>query len=362
MLLAHPVLSAPRFPVRAAILYNMTTGKILYKLNPNTRIPPASLTKVMTLCLAFDQIEKRRLSSKKLIKISALAAGTGGSTMHLRRGERVHLSKLLVGTAVASGNDAATAVAQAVQPNLKKFVSMMNARARLLGMRNTSFKNPTGLPAKGQLTTAYDMLLLARYYLKNHPKAIDIHGVATFTHGGHVLQTTNALLGSVCGVNGLKTGWTVASGYNIIVTATRGRNRLICVIMGGKSRIGRDMTARQLIEAGFVSPESSAGVARILERKGLRGPSIRSRRTAKNDDSSGSSKKRPAVHRPSKKKKEQSAAVPGQGNEKRKKKRFSLTKKPSSTRNAGTSQNSSRKSTVNRSKSKKNKHQKKGDG
>jgi len=183
----------------------------------------------MTLCLAFDQIKKRRLSPKKLIRISARAARTGGSTMHLRRGERVHLSKLLVGTAVASGNDAATAVAEAVQANPKKFVSMMNARARMLGMRNTSFKNPTGLPAKGQLTTAYDMLLLARYYLKNHPKAIDIHGVATFTHGGYVLQTTNALLGSVCGVNGLKTGWTVASGYNIIVTATRGRNRLICV-------------------------------------------------------------------------------------------------------------------------------------
>ena len=134
-------------------------------------------------------------------------------------------------------------------------------------MRQTSFKNPTGLPAKGQLTTAKDMLTLALVYVKTHPEAMQYHSIATFTHGGRVLSTTNALLGSVCGVYGLKTGWTVASGYNIIVTATRGKDRLVCVLLGGKSRVGRDITARKLIEAGFMAPNSPKDVARILEGK-----------------------------------------------------------------------------------------------
>ncbi|MBO4368487.1 MAG: serine hydrolase, partial [Desulfovibrio sp.] len=116
---------AVHLPVKAAILYNMTNGKILFQQNPTMRIPPASLTKVMTLCIALDDVKKGKISLKKKVTISKLAANTKGSSMHLKRGERVSFSKLLVGTAVASGNDAATAVAQAVQPNLKKFVALM---------------------------------------------------------------------------------------------------------------------------------------------------------------------------------------------------------------------------------------------
>ena len=261
--LPHAV-QAARPPVKAAILYNLTTGKVLYQLNERTPIPPASLTKIMTLFLTFDQIQKRKLSLKKMVKISRLAATTRGSTMHLRQGERVPLSKLITGTAVASGNDAAIAVAQTVHPNLTTFVARMNAKAKALKMRQTVFKNPTGLPAKGQITTAADILKLSIAYVRRHPEALAFHKLATFSHGGHVLTTTNPLLGAVCGVNGLKTGWTVSSGYNIVVIAKRGKTHLMCVIMGGRSRVGRDLVARRLIEAGFASPLSPKNVRATL--------------------------------------------------------------------------------------------------
>ena len=246
----YPYVS-PAIPVRAALLYNMNTGQILYQHNANVPIPPASLTKVMTLFLAFDAVKQGRLSLKKRIKVSRHAACTGGSSMHLRFGERLPLANLIIGTAVASGNDAATAVAETVNANLPKFVQLMNAKAASLGMRQTRFCNPTGLPAGGQISTAADMLKLALAYLRNHPQALNYHNIATFYHGGRLLSTTNPLLGGVCGVNGLKTGWTTASGYNIIVTAQRGATRLLVVVMGGRSRVSRDYTARKLLEAGF---------------------------------------------------------------------------------------------------------------
>ena len=266
-LLCPGLSQAARLPVKAAILYNMSTGKILYQLNENMPIAPASLTKIMTLYLAFDQIQNRKLSLHKRVKISSQAATTRGSTMHLRRGERVPLSKLITGTAVASGNDAAIAVAQTVHPRLATFVKRMNAKAKSLKMRQTVFKNPTGLPAQGQISCASDILKLALAYVRAHPEALAFHQLATFTHGGHVLTTTNPLLGAVCGVNGLKTGWTVASGYNIVVTAIRDNTRLMCVIMGGKSRVGRDLFARRLIEAGFRSPTSAQSVREAVEGK-----------------------------------------------------------------------------------------------
>lgn len=262
--------ASPHLPVRAAILYNMNTGQILYQHNADMVIPPASLTKVMTLFLAFDAIKQGYLSLKKRIKVSKRSAYTGGSSMHLRMGERISLRELIIGTAVASGNDAAMAVAETVNPNLSKFVQMMNRRAKSLGLAKTNFCNPTGLPATGQFTCARDMLKLSLSYLTRHPQVLKFHNLATFYHGGRLLSTTNSLLGAVCGVNGLKTGWTIASGYNIIVTAQRGDTRLLLVVMGGRSRVSRDVTARRLLEAGFRNPRSAKEVrSAFLGRKNV---------------------------------------------------------------------------------------------
>ena len=266
--LAMPALSARRaaypLPVQAALLLNMSTGKVLYEQRADALIPPASLTKIMTMFLAYDTIRAKRLKENSQITVPAHAAHTGGSTMHLRAKERVPLSQLLTGMAVASGNDAATTVAHAVNPNMGAFVGAMNRKAREIGMRATTFKNPTGLPAKGQLTTARDMMRLATAYLKRHPQARRVHATRFLQHRNTTFANTNPLLGVVQGVDGLKTGFTAASGYNVIITATRGNTRLMVIILGGKTSAQRNDAARRLLEAGFRYPKSRKDLRRNM--------------------------------------------------------------------------------------------------
>lgn len=237
--------------VRAAILVNMDTGKVLFEKNADMSIPPASLTKVMSMFLTMDAVSAKRLTFDEKIRITPAASTVGGSSMHLRNGERVAVRQLLTGAAVASGNDAITALALRVGGNERQFVRAMNQKAKGLGLKRTEFKNPTGLPAAGQRSTPRDMATLTRAYLRAHPGAQKFHSTRAFTHRKRYMSNTNALLGSVRGVNGLKTGWTVASGYNLIVTAQRGNTRILAVVMGGTSRNARDAMATRLIEAGF---------------------------------------------------------------------------------------------------------------
>ncbi len=267
VLCAVPGSAQAAMPVRSAILINMDTGKVLYGKNPDMAIPPASLTKVMTMYLTMDQVRAGKIKAAEKIKITQQVAAVGGSSMHLRTGERVALSQLLTGMTVVSGNDAATAVARRVGGNDRQFVRAMNQKAKALGMSRTTFKNPTGLPAAGQKTTARDMAQMTRAYLRAHPSALRYHSVQLFTYRDRKTRNTNALLGTVAGVNGLKTGWTVASGYNLIVTAQRGKTRMLAVVMGGTSRVGRDNAARKLIEAGFRHPTSPQKVQQVLSPK-----------------------------------------------------------------------------------------------
>lgn len=251
---AH-VLAAGR--VQAALLVNLGTGKILYERNANLPLAPASLTKIMTMFLTMDAVKDQKISLKSKIRIPRQAAATGGSRMGLKTGERIPIVRLLTGTAVSSGNDAATALALAVSGSTRSFVRAMNARARSLGMRKTSFKNPTGLPAAGQKTTACDLYKLCAAYLRRHPDAARFHSTKFFMHQGRTAVNTNPLLGVVPGVDGLKTGWTVASGYNLIVTARRGKTRLLAIVLGGSSKGARDHMARRMIEAGFRYPANA---------------------------------------------------------------------------------------------------------
>ena len=267
LLCALPCRSLAAMPVRAAILINMDTGAVLYAKNADMPIPPASLTKVMSMFLAMDQIRAGKIKVEEKIRITPEIASVGGSSMYLRAGERVPLSQLLTGMAVVSGNDAATAVSRRVGGNERQFVRAMNEKAKAVGMQRTTFKNPTGLPAAGQKTTARDMSTMARAYLRAHPSALRYHNVPLFTYRDRMTRNTNALLGQVPGVNGLKTGWTVASGYNLIVTAQRGKTRMLAVVMGGTSRVGRDNAARRLIEAGFRYPTSPKKIQQIFAGK-----------------------------------------------------------------------------------------------
>ncbi len=262
--LMYPVQALAKITSRSVILMNMSTGRILYKHNHSQLIPPASLTKVLSMYVAMDLIEAKKLSLKTTTKVSAQAAQTGGSRMILKKNEKISVEKLLMGMAVSSGNNASLALAQLVSKSSSKFVELMNKKAKALGLRNTTFKNPHGLPAKNQFTTAYDMLKMARSYMKDHPEAMRFHNTRTFKHNNVVHRSTNKLLGKVEGMNGLKTGWTIASGHNLIFTAKRNNVQLLGVILGGKSRVGRDNDAKTLLEAGFKSPNSAAKVAQIL--------------------------------------------------------------------------------------------------
>lgn len=259
-----PGIASAREDARAALLYNLTTGAILYQYNPDLRIAPASLTKIMTMFLVMDAIKAKKLSYAQKATISREAASAGGSTMGLRAGEKVPIVRLLAGAAVLSGNDAATALAEKVGGSQAKFVGRMNAKAASLGMKKTRFRNATGLPAAGQKTTARDLLSLCKAYIKIHPEALRFHNTLYLLHRGSVARNTNPLLGTMAGVDGLKTGWTIASGYNLIATAKRGKTRLLAIVLGGATKADRENMARRLLDAGFKYPGSPRDVKKFM--------------------------------------------------------------------------------------------------
>ena len=174
--------------VRSAVLMDARTGKILYSQNPDVRIPPASLTKIMSMMVTFDAIRSGKVKLSDQIRVSRHAARQGGSRMGLRAGERVSLNRLLMGMAVSSGNDASMAVAERVGGSGRAFVKMMNNKARQIGMSSSTFKTPNGLPAAGQYTTARDMARLGYVCLKNNPSALQYHRVHPLAPGA---VTTN---------------------------------------------------------------------------------------------------------------------------------------------------------------------------
>lgn len=242
---------AVRLNVRGAILMDLDTVRVIYKQNEDKRIPPASLTKIMTMYLVFDAIKAGKIGLNTKVRVSRNAARTGGSSMHLRQGDTVTVKQLLYGMAVASGNDACVAVAEHLAGSESKFVALMNKKAQKLKMKNTVFKNCNGLPVQGQYTTASDMLALSRNYIMIHPESLIYHNTKKYSYKKYRLKNNNPLLGCYKGADGLKTGWTVASGYNIVSTARRGGTRLVAVILGAGSDGIRAKELRKLMDAGF---------------------------------------------------------------------------------------------------------------
>jgi len=244
--------AVPALTVKSAILWNMNTGEVLYEQNPDAQIPPASLTKILTLYIIFDAIRQGRLRPWDVVEVSERAATQGGSNMHLRRGESVKVTDMIKGIAVASANDACMAMADHLENgNVDAFIALMNETAKRLGMSNSVFMNPNGLPAEGQLVTARDMLRLANAYLEQFPKALTIHSMQFFTHNNRQRHNANALLGHYEGADGLKTGFVCASGYNIVGTAKRGDTRLIAVVLGSRSAVVRLRETTKLLDKGF---------------------------------------------------------------------------------------------------------------
>ena len=237
----------------AALLMEKTTGQILYAQNEHDTLPPASVTKIMTVLLTMEAIDSGRIALDDMVTVSAYAAGMGGSQVFLSEGEQMSVDDLLKAVCVSSGNDAAVALAEHVAGVTELFVEQMNNRARELGMKDTHFVNCTGLTAEGHVTSAHDIALMSRELLLHHPEVRSYTTIwmDTLRNGTFGLSNTNKLIRFYDGATGLKTGFTQEAGYCISATAERDGMELIAVIMKGNTSDSRNADAKTLLNYGF---------------------------------------------------------------------------------------------------------------
>ena len=239
---------------KSVILMEASTGEVLYEHNADQRLPPASVTKIMTILLTVEELDKGTLSLSDKIQVSERASKMGGSQVYLKAGEIMTVEDLLKSVIVASANDASTALAEHISGSVEEFVRKMNERAKQLGMENTVFENPTGLDdsVTDHLTTARDIALMSAELLK-HPVIFNYTTIwmDTIRDGAFGLTNTNRLIRFYKGATGLKTGSTSKAGFCISATAERDGMHLIAVVMGSPNRDSRNETAKALLDYGF---------------------------------------------------------------------------------------------------------------
>lgn len=241
----------------SAILMDARSGKILFEKNAHDPRPPASVTKIMTLVLAFEALQAGKITLEDKVVGSEHASSMRGTTIFLSPGETWSMADMLKAIAVGSANDASVAVAEHIAGSHEAFVEMMNQKAKELGMHNTQFKNATGLAAEGHYMSAYDIAILSRYAFK-FPELIKLSSIyLDYIQGPRkdkfMLDNKNKLLKFYPGTNGLKTGMTSEAGYCISATALRDGTQLIAVIMGAESRDQRSKETKQLLDYGFAN-------------------------------------------------------------------------------------------------------------
>ncbi len=242
--------------VKSAVLIDMNTGTVLYEQNKDAALPPASVTKIMTLLLVFEAIESGKLSYDQMITVSENASSMGGSQIFLEPGEEMSVNDLLKSVIIASANDAALTLAEEVGGSEEEFVRLMNERADQLGMKNTRFENVTGLDdtVSNHLTSAYDIALMSRELLR-HEKVSEYATVwmDTVRNGEFGLTNTNRLIRFYRGITGLKTGYTSNAGFCVSASAKRDDLHLIAVVMGAETSQIRNDAATKLLNYGFAN-------------------------------------------------------------------------------------------------------------
>jgi D-alanyl-D-alanine carboxypeptidase len=238
-------------PTAAAIVVDAESGSVLYEWNSDARTYPASLTKMMTLYLLFEAIEGKQVKLDDLLPVSAHAAVQPATDLGLRSGQGISVEKAILGLIVHSANDVAVVVAEALGGTESQFAAMMTKKARQLGMTSTTYRNASGLPDPGQLTSARDMAILARALITRFPGFYPYFATESFTYLGRVYTTHNRLVMHYAGADGLKTGYIRASGYNVATSATRNGHRIIAVVLGGRSAYARDSQMTGLLDQGF---------------------------------------------------------------------------------------------------------------
>ncbi|MDA8000852.1 MAG: D-alanyl-D-alanine carboxypeptidase [Alphaproteobacteria bacterium] len=235
----------------ASIVIEAESGRVLHAVNADTKNYPASLTKMMTLYMTFDALERGELSLNDKLKVSRRAAGMTPSKLGLGAGTSIAVEDAIYALVTKSANDVAVVLAERLGGTEIEFAKMMTSRARDLGMKSTSFRNASGLPNRGQLSTAHDMARLSQALLYDHGAHYHYFATKSFRWGGRVYRSHNRLLDKLPGTDGLKTGYIRASGFNIAASTERGGVRLITVVFGGQTGALRDAHARRLTEAAF---------------------------------------------------------------------------------------------------------------
>ena len=244
---------------KSAVLMDVATGTVLYEHNAHEPLPPASVTKIMTMLLIMEAIDAGRIRWEDPVSASETAAAKGGSQIYLKAGETMTVTDLLKSIAVSSANDAACAMAEHICGSEGAFVEAMNEKARALGMEDTHFVNCTGLDdspeAAEHRTSAYDIALMSRQLLKHHPdiKKFTTIWMDTIRDGAFGLSNTNKLIRFYSGATGLKTGFTSGAGYCLSATASREGMELIAVVMGSDTSQSRNESCKRLLDYGFAS-------------------------------------------------------------------------------------------------------------
>jgi D-alanyl-D-alanine carboxypeptidase len=236
-------------PPSASIVIDGTSGAVLQASNPNIRCHPASLTKVMTLYLLFEHLEAGELHLGDLLRVSEHASEQAPSKLDLKPGQTITVEDAIQGIVTKSANDAAVVVAENLGDTEKNFAKLMTQQARALGMTNTTYVNASGLPDDGQVTTAKDQALLGRAIQERFPRYYKYFSTEAFVYRGETMRNHNHLLGAVEGVDGIKTGYTQTSGFNLMTSVHPDGHHIIAVILGGKSSSERDLHMRKLIAA-----------------------------------------------------------------------------------------------------------------
>lgn len=263
---------------KSSITIDARSGLVLQAHNADARHPPASLSKLMTLYLTFEAMSRGRFGWNTRVRISRYAARRQPSKLYLRAGQRVRIRDLVYATAIKSANDAAAALAEKIAGSERRFARLMTRRARELGMRRTVFGTASGLPARGQRTTARDMAILARSLIHHYPQYTKVFATRFYRYGRRGFRNTNRLLRSHPHVKGMKTGYTRRARYNLVTSANNGKVHLITVVLGARTSSHRYWKTKRLLAGGWRTAHSSAylrkrprGYVRIAMRSSVGG-------------------------------------------------------------------------------------------
>jgi len=237
----------------SSIIIEATSGRVLESVAADEPRYPASLTKMMTLYMLFEALRDRRVSLEQPVPVSGYAASMPPSKLGLTPGVRVTVEDMLLGLITKSANDAAAAIAELIGGSEDRFAEMMTLRARALGLASTMFRNASGLPDPQQLTTARDMAVLARHLVQDFPEQYHYFSTPSFLFHGRLIRNHDHMLTTYPGADGIKTGYTVAAGHNLVTSALRDGVRLIGVVLGAAANGERDIHMADLLDQGFLS-------------------------------------------------------------------------------------------------------------